>query len=113
MRISSFIVLALGIVMLASDGYDELRGITSAPHYRGSGGELVFKQDHPEEFRNAMTTHWSMAMIISIVGLIWMATSLRSERSDPMAPDNDEKIGEDLKQDEANEKAMKENERQN
>jgi len=111
MRISSFIVLALGIVLLGSNGYDESRGITSAPShgYRrysflNSSSQMLFKQDNAEQLRNAMTYHWAMAIIISLVGVVWLVVSERMERNDPMAPDSDEKIDEELKQDEADEK---------
>jgi len=111
MRISSFIVLAIAFLMLVNCACDEFKGVTHDPSGRNSKtamdaglGSILTKQANPEQFRNAMTYRWSMAMIISIVGVIWFASNQRTERNDPMAPDADEKIDEELRQDEVDER---------
>jgi hypothetical protein len=72
--------------MFASAGYDEYRGIThiQAPK---SLPEIVTKTSNPEEFHNAMTYHWSYALIVLIAGIITYSVGSGFEKSDPFSPD--------------------------
>jgi hypothetical protein len=59
-RIVSYILIAVGILMLASAGYDEFRGSTRSPsggRYTGYSHHTISKQDNPEEFHGAMAYH--------------------------------------------------------
>lgn len=84
MRILPLIVLGIGILMLAGNGYDELIQITSVPPYHHNGSRMVLKQDNPKQFRDAMTYHWSTAGIITVVGAIWLTVNQWMERSSQM-----------------------------
>jgi hypothetical protein len=67
MRILAYILMAIGVLVLASDGYDEFQGSTSVPSTYGSryvivssgaSDGIIIKKDNPEAFRNAMIYHW-------------------------------------------------------
>lgn len=80
MRVLSFIAIALGIYLLASAGYDELRGVTRKPvtllslKRRFNTSYLysipVQRQQNPELFRRFMLTHWIYAIVIEGVGCV-------------------------------------------
>jgi hypothetical protein len=106
MRISSYLLLLVSVLMFASAGYDEYRGIT---HIRASRGlpEIITKTSNPEQFHNAMTYHWAYASVILIAGIIVYMIDRGLEKADPMAPDADENIDAELRKDELDGKAMK------
>ena len=104
MRIASYILIALGILLLAIAGIDEFRGATSSPssaRYGGSSHGTITKQNNPEQFGNAMTYHWVHASILLIGGVIAYLIDRGQDKSDPMSPDSDARIDEDLRQDES------------
>jgi hypothetical protein len=72
--------------MFASAGYDEYRGITHIQAPR-SLPEIVIKTSNPEEFHNAMTYHWSYALIVLSAGIITYSVGASFEKSDPFSPD--------------------------
>jgi hypothetical protein len=102
MRIFSYILIALGILLLASAGYDELRGSTRAPssRYTGYAHYAITKQAKPEEFRNAMTVHWSRSSLLLLAGFVLYMIDRGQEKVDPMSLDSDENIEEELRKDE-------------
>ena len=109
MRIVSYILIAAGILLLASAGYDELRGSTHAPsgrYHRTS--YTITKNGNPEEFHDAMTYHWFYASMLLIAGLIAFMIDKGQDKVDPMSPDADENIDEELRRDEMDEALKKE-----
>jgi hypothetical protein len=79
MRGLSYILIALGIYLLAATGYDEYRGITYKPASllrtrRYNQAYLyripVHREQNPELFRQFMNTHWLYAVGVEGVGLI-------------------------------------------
>jgi hypothetical protein len=111
MRIASYFFLALGILLLASVGYDEYRGITRAPsgRYTGYSHYSISKQAKPEEFHNAITVHLTQSFLMLVLGFLAFMIDSGQEKVDLMAPDSDENIDEELRQDDLDEKAMKKN----
>jgi hypothetical protein len=109
MRIASYFCMAFGILLLACVGYDEYRGITHAPssRYTGRSHYPISKQANPEEFHNAIIVHLTRSFLLLLAGVIMFAIDRGQERVDPMAPDADENIDEELRQDELDERAMK------
>lgn len=85
--------------MFANAGYDEYRGVTSVQASRGLP-DVVKKSKNPEQFHNAMTYHWSYASVVFIGGIIAYMIDKGVEKTDPMAPDSDAKIDEELREDE-------------
>lgn len=84
MRIFSYILVAVGILMLATAGYGEYCGITRSP----SGARYtIIKQSDPELFRNAMTYHWFYASMVVVAGVIAYAIDRGQEKTDPLSPD--------------------------
>ena len=86
MRIFSSLVLLVSVLMFASAGYDEHRGMTHIRVGR-SLPEIVTKTTNPEQFHNAMTYHWSYAIIVLIAGIIAYMVESGLEKSDPFSPD--------------------------
>jgi hypothetical protein len=105
MRIFSYILIALGVLLLASAGYDELRGSTRAPssRYTGYAHYAITKQAKPEEFHNAMLVHWSRSFLLLLAGVILFMIDRGEEKADPMSADSDENIDEELRKDEMDE----------
>jgi hypothetical protein len=101
MRIASFFVMAFGILLLACAGYDEYRGITHAPsgRYTDYSNEPINKEAKPEEFHNAMIVHFTRSSLFFIAGVILFVIDRGQEKVDPMGPDRDENIDEELRQD--------------
>jgi hypothetical protein len=94
-------LVAVGILILASAGYDEFRGSTRAPtgrHNRVS--YTITKNGNSEEFHNAMVVHLSRSFLFSLAGVILFMIDRGQERVDPMSADSDEKIDEELRKDE-------------
>jgi hypothetical protein len=106
MRISSYLLLLVSVLMFASAGYDEYRGIT---HIKASRSlpEIITKTSNPEQFHNAMTYHWAYASVVLIAGIIVCMIDRGLEKADPMAPDADGNIDVELRKDELDGKAMK------
>jgi hypothetical protein len=93
MRILSYILMAVGIFLLTSDGYDEIHGVTGVPVMFGSGSypltfdsEDIIKKDNPETFHDAMVCHWAQASMIAIAGFILFMIDRKQERLDPLSP---------------------------
>ncbi len=86
MRIFSYLILLVSVLMFVRAGYDEHRGITSIQVGR-SLPEIITKTGNPEEFHNAMTYHWSYALIVLIAGIITYSVGAGFEKSDPFSPD--------------------------
>ena len=109
MRIASYFLMAFGILMLASVGYDEYRGITHAPssRYTGHSHYPISRQAKPEEFHNAIVVHLTRSFLLLLAGVIMFVIDRGQEKVDPMAPDTDENIDEELRQDELDEREMK------
>jgi hypothetical protein len=109
MRIFSYILIGLGVLLLASAGYDELRGGTRAPssRYTGYSHYAITKQSKPEEFRNAMLVHWSRSFLLLLAGVILFMIDRGEEKADPMSADSDENIDEELRKDEMDEQLKK------
>ena len=114
MRIFSYILIALGVLLFASAGYDEFRGSTRSPsggRYTNYSHYTITKETKPEEFHNAMTYHWSYASLLVIAGVIVYFFDKGQEKVDPMSSDSDENIDEELRKDELDEKLKTENEK--
>ena len=86
MRIFSYLLVLISILMFASAGYDEYRGVTIIQAGR-SLPEVVTKASQPEDFRGAMAYHWYYAFVILIAGIIAYTIDRGLEKSDPMSPD--------------------------
>jgi hypothetical protein len=111
MRIVSYILVVVGVLLLASAGYDEYRGSTRSPsggRYTGYSHYTITKQTKPEEFHNAMTYHWFYASMLVIAGVIAYMIDKGQDRVDPMSSDADENIDDELRKDELDEKVKKE-----
>jgi hypothetical protein len=88
MRGWSYILLLLGILLLASAGYDEFRGSTTKPwtiigrrhrHDAYLYRLRVLKENNPELFRKFMATHWIYASFIAVGGVILFLWSKNRE----------------------------------
>jgi hypothetical protein len=112
MRIIAYILMAVGVLLLASAGYDEVRGSTRAPsgRYAGYSHYTITKDGDPEQFHNAMTYHWFYASMLLIAGIIAYMIDKGQDRVDPMSADLNEKIDDELRKDEMDEKKRGENE---
>jgi hypothetical protein len=102
MRIIVYILIAIGVLSFASAGYDEFRGRTRSPssRYTGYSSHTITRQADPDQFRNAMNYHWFFAGMLTIAGVIALAIDRGGDKCDPMSEDSDEKIDEELRQDE-------------
>jgi hypothetical protein len=109
MRIASYFLMVFGILLMASVGYDEYRGITHAPSSRYSrySHYPISKQAKPEEFHNAIVVHLTRSFLLLLAGVIMFMIDRGQEKVDPLAPDTDENIDEELRQDELDEQSMK------
>lgn len=87
MRTFSYLLLLVGVLMFASTGYDEYRGVTRIKAGRSSVPEVVKKASRPEDFRNAMKVHWFYAFAVLIAGVIAYMVEDGLEKSDPLSPD--------------------------
>ena len=116
MRILSYIIIAAGIILLALAGYDEMRGSTHAPSMGSlsgiggatSSGEIITRAGDPQDFHNAMTYHWFFASMLVGAGIIVALINKRQDAVDPMSADSDEKIDEELREDEQSEQTKNE-----
>jgi hypothetical protein len=86
MRIFSYLLLLVSVLMFASAGYDEYRGITHIQAPR-SLPEIFTKTSNPEQFHNAMTYHWAYASVVLIAGIIVFRIYRGLEKADPFSPD--------------------------
>jgi p-aminobenzoyl-glutamate transporter AbgT len=112
MRIISYILVVVGILLLARAGYDEFRGSTRTPTSKYNPiSETVTKNGNPDVFHNAMTYHWFYASMIVIAGVIAYVVDKGQDKVDPMSSDADEKIDEELRKDELDEETKTEKER--
>ena len=89
MRIVSYFFMVVGMLLLASAGYDEYRGTTHAPSGRYSGYThySISKQGRPEEFHNAMIVHLSRSLLLLLAGIVLFMIDRGQERADPLSPD--------------------------
>ena len=111
MRVLAYILILIGIYALARAGYDEFRGVTGAPVMFGHASYplivdlgRIHKKDNPEEFHHALTYHWFYASMLVFAGAIAYIIDRGQEKSDPMSPDSDEHIDEELRKDELDKK---------
>ncbi len=107
MRIFSYTLIALGVLLFASAGYDEFQGSTRSPsggRYTGYSHYTITRQADPEAFHDAMNYHWFYAGLLVVAGVIAYAIDQGQEKSDPMSPDSDPHIDEELREDELKEK---------
>ena len=107
MRIFAYILIAVGLLLFASAGYDEYRGSTRSPsggRYTGYSHYTITRQAKPEEFHNAMTYHWFYASMLVIAGVIAYMIDRGQEKCDPLSADSDEQIDDELRKDELVEK---------
>jgi hypothetical protein len=121
MHLLSYIVMAVGILLLAINSYDEIRGITRAPSRSassrysivtiGSSHQIILKENTPDTFRNAMAYHWFRAVILVFAGFVMFKIDKGQERPDPTAPDADGKIDAELRKDELDEEMRKKNDK--
>jgi hypothetical protein len=90
MRVLSSILIALGIYLLASAGYDEYRGSTTKPATFGGRHHYntaylyrlhVLRANNPELFHQFMVSHWVYASIIEVAGCILF---LRTRKQDEL-----------------------------
>ena len=86
MRVLSYILIAVGICLLARAGYDEFRGVTHMPvvFFRSSStftysGPFnrwylyhipVHREQNPKRFAEFMLTHWIYAILIEGIGCV-------------------------------------------
>jgi hypothetical protein len=78
MRVLSYILIALGIYLLASGGYEEFRGSTTKPatlmgkrHDTAYLYSLsVLRTNNPELSHEFMVTHWIYASLVGFTGCI-------------------------------------------
>jgi hypothetical protein len=98
--------IIVGVLLLASAGYDEFRGITHSPADESFGGvdEIITKQGKPEAFRNAMTYHWFYGLMLVMAGVIAFMIGKGQDKCDPLSPDSNENLEEELQRDELDEK---------
>jgi hypothetical protein len=86
MRIFSYLLLLASVLMFASAGYDEYRGVTRIQAPR-SLPEVITKTSQPDVFRGAMAYHWYYAFAVLIAGIIVYMIDKGLEKSDPMSPE--------------------------
>ena len=108
MCVISYILMAVGILFLANAGYDEFRGITRTRTTRYTISETIIKSARPETFRNAMTYHWAYGSILLIAGGIAHLIDRGQDKTDPLAPDANENIEGELRQDAMDEEVQNE-----
>jgi hypothetical protein len=106
MCIFSCLLLLVSVLMFASAGNDEYKGITSIRSGR-SLPEIITKTSNSEQFHNAMTYHWAYACVVLIAGIIVYMIDRGLERADPMTPDVDGNIDVELRRDELDGVAIK------
>lgn len=112
MRTISYILLLVGIVLLAHAGYNEFRGSTRTPTSKyNPTSETVTKAGNPEVFRNAMTYHWFYAFMLLGAGGIAYWIDKGQDKVDPMSTDKNENLDNELRKDEMDEE-MKNKEEQ-
>jgi hypothetical protein len=113
MRIISYILLVVGILLLASAGYDEFCGSTRTPTSKYNPiSETVTKNGNPETFHNAMTYHWFYAVMLLGAGGIAYWIDKGQDKVDPMSPDKDENIDNELRKDDMDEEMKNKEEQQ-
>jgi hypothetical protein len=87
MRIAAYIFFACAILLLASSGYDEIRGSTSVTSKRVVSHYT--REANPEKFRDAMTLYWAIGALLLAIGVAIYWIDKSQEKSDPMSPDHD------------------------
>lgn len=91
MKMLSSLLLLAGILFIASNIRDEMRGETSvyAPdlHSLSSAPEHVSRRQPKNNFRGAMTYQWFMAFGLTAVGACSVAFCKRQDRFDLLSPD--------------------------
>ena|ERR1035441_2809524 len=108
MRIFSYILMVIGILLLASAGYDEFRGSTRVSNGRHTPHYTVTRQANPEKFHDGMVYHTSFATLLLIAGFIAYMMDKGQDKVDPMSSDSDENIDDELGKDEMDEEIKNE-----
>jgi hypothetical protein len=102
MRLLSYILMLLGIYLLAVAAYQEIHGRTTRPamflpfterairERRHSFNNYIFsvpvlKRNNPQLFREFMTTHWVWAALILGGGVVLNARDYRLQERDTSA----------------------------
>jgi hypothetical protein len=86
MRIFSYLLVLICILMFANAGYDEYRGVTTIQAPRNLP-DFVTKASQPEDFRGAMACHWYYAFAVLIAGIIVYMIDRGLEKADPTSPE--------------------------
>ncbi|HVU26539.1 MAG TPA: hypothetical protein VHG71_02245 [Verrucomicrobiae bacterium] len=86
MRIFSYLLFLVSVLMFASAGYDEHRGVTHIRVGR-SLPEVITKTSNPEDFHNAMVYHWFYAFMVLVAGIVAYMIDRGLEKTDPFSPD--------------------------
>jgi hypothetical protein len=97
LRVLAYVLLVVGVGLLAVAGYQQYRGVTRQPTLIGSGmhtsfvvsGDTIHRASHPEAFRGAMEVHWYYALATFLGGVILLSIIRGQDRADPFAPDSD------------------------
>ncbi len=88
MRLTSLILIALGVFLLVHSAFDEIRGTTHKPYHwlgirRYNSWYLysipVQRDKNPELFHEFMTTHWIYAGLVSGIGCALYLTNRPSK----------------------------------
>jgi hypothetical protein len=92
MRVLSYIIIALGVYLLACTTYDEVRGITHKPvislRMPGTGRFNVWylysipvhRDQNPRLFRQFIVTHWIYAIVVEGLGcILYLKTKAQDE----------------------------------
>lgn len=97
MRIFSYILMVIGILLLANAGYDEFRGNTRISHGRYTGHYTITREASPEKFHDAIVYHTSFALLLLIAGFIACLVDKGQEKADPLSTDTDRsEVSDDL-----------------
>jgi hypothetical protein len=93
-RAVSYLLIALGIALLASCAYDEDRGVTWVIRPLGRTGRnpldrngTFVRSEDPDLFRYVMNYQWLKASLILCGGFAVLGICRRLDRSDPFSPD--------------------------
>lgn len=97
MRTIAYFFWVYSLLLFVTAGYDQYRGVTHGPtHFH----QRLTKQHDPEDFRHAITCHWFFGCLMLGTGLVAYFIDKGYDKVDPLLPDSDPKIDEELREDE-------------
>lgn len=96
MRIVAYFFLIYSLLLFVSAGYDQYRGVTYGPTRLH---ERITRNHDPENFRRALTCHWFFGFLMLGTGLVAFFIDKGYDKVDPLLPDSDPKIDEELRED--------------